>query len=174
MPQIHVVKSGDTLRKIAQQYYDDDSLWRKIYQANKKTIGDDPALIQVGAKLKIPDADGAVRIHVVKAGDSLSSIAERYYGDGSRWKTIYQANKKTIGDDPALIQVGAELKIPEAESDAAKTHVTKEGDTLYGLARQYYDDDSLWKKIYQANKKVIGPNPDVLRPRIELEIPPKS
>ena len=54
-----------------------------------------------------------------------------------------------------------------------QSHVTKPGDTLRKIAQHYYGDDSLWKKIYQANKKAIGPNPDVLPPRIKLKIPPK-
>jgi len=34
--------------------------------------------------------------YVTKAGDSLTSIAEQAYGDGSRWSEIYEANRKAI------------------------------------------------------------------------------
>ena len=47
----------------------------------------------------------------VQSGDSLWSIAEEKYGDGSRWTEIYDANKDTISD-PDLIYPGQELKIP--------------------------------------------------------------
>ena len=32
-------------------------------------------------------------VHVVAAGDSLGSIAVRYYGDSTRWQRIYEANR---------------------------------------------------------------------------------
>ncbi len=51
--QYHVVKSGDTLSKIAGQYYGDESLYPKIFEANRQLIKN-PDLIQVGWKLRIP------------------------------------------------------------------------------------------------------------------------
>jgi len=49
--------------------------------------------------------------YTVKAGDSLSKIAKREYGDGAKWKQIYEANKHII-KDPDLIYPGQELTIP--------------------------------------------------------------
>ncbi len=51
--QYHVVVKGDTLGKIAEKYYGDPSLYRKIFEANRDRI-EDPDRIQVGWKLKIP------------------------------------------------------------------------------------------------------------------------
>jgi nucleoid-associated protein YgaU len=51
-----------------------------------------------------------VRVYVVQPGDSLSKIAEEVYGDGSRWKEIFEANKEQI-KDPKLIHPGQELRI---------------------------------------------------------------
>jgi nucleoid-associated protein YgaU len=53
----------------------------------------------------------AIRIYVVKAGDSLSKIARREYGDANAWKAIFEANKDQI-KDPNLIHPGQKLKIP--------------------------------------------------------------
>jgi nucleoid-associated protein YgaU len=105
----YVTKAGDNLTTIAQEVYGDGSRWREIYEANKKAIGDDPNLIQVGATLTIPDAD---KTYVTVAGDSLWRIAERFYKDGSRWAEIHEANKKAIGDDPDKLGVGVTLTIP--------------------------------------------------------------
>lgn len=52
------------------------------------------------------------RIHVVKTGDWLSKIAQTYYGDINKWKTIYDANKTIIGNNPDLILPGMRLVIP--------------------------------------------------------------
>lgn len=49
----HTVVLGDTLRKIARQYYGDVSRWREILEANRDVITNEDALV-VGAKLRIP------------------------------------------------------------------------------------------------------------------------
>jgi nucleoid-associated protein YgaU len=51
--QYHEVKKGDTLWKIAVQYYGDGSLYPKIFEANRDILKD-PNMIKVGQKLRIP------------------------------------------------------------------------------------------------------------------------
>lgn len=52
------------------------------------------------------------QFHVVLPGDSLIAIARHYYGNPLKWRDVYQANKKTIGKDPALIKPGMKLVLP--------------------------------------------------------------
>jgi nucleoid-associated protein YgaU len=49
----------------------------------------------------------------VVRGDSLWKIAKRFYGEGSKWRKIYDANKKVIGKNPNLIYPGQKLVIPD-------------------------------------------------------------
>jgi nucleoid-associated protein YgaU len=48
----------------------------------------------------------------VVAGDTLWQIAQRFYGDGSLWPTIYEANRAVIGSNPNIIRPGQVLTIP--------------------------------------------------------------
>ncbi len=48
------VQSGDTMLSIADQFYGDNTQWRRIYDANKDVIGSDPDKLKIGMKLKVP------------------------------------------------------------------------------------------------------------------------
>ncbi|MBW4509884.1 MAG: LysM peptidoglycan-binding domain-containing protein [Scytonematopsis contorta HA4267-MV1] len=50
--------------------------------------------------------------YLVQEGDTLSYIAEMFYGDKSMWHIIYDANIDVIGPDPNNIEIGMELYIP--------------------------------------------------------------
>jgi nucleoid-associated protein YgaU len=52
-PRSYVVKSGDTLSKIAREVLGDADRWPEILAANKDKIAD-PNKIQPGQELKIP------------------------------------------------------------------------------------------------------------------------
>jgi nucleoid-associated protein YgaU len=51
--QWYEVKKGDSLSKIAKQFYGDASMYMKIFEANKDQLKN-PDLIQIGQKLRIP------------------------------------------------------------------------------------------------------------------------
>lgn len=61
-----------------------------------------------------PQAAGAERTREVVSGDTLSKIAQQEYGEASKWKVIYEANRDRISD-PDRIQPGQLLRIPSAE-----------------------------------------------------------
>ena len=50
--------------------------------------------------------------YTVKSGDSLSRIANRFYGDPTRWQLIYQANRSRMKNERDL-RVGQVLIVPE-------------------------------------------------------------
>lgn len=51
---IYTVQSGDSLSKIAKKHYGDANTWKRIYEANKDTVGPNPDLIRPGQRLVIP------------------------------------------------------------------------------------------------------------------------
>ncbi len=51
------------------------------------------------------------RTHVVAEGESLWKIAERHYGDGSKWTKIRDRNPKLVDED-GIVRAGVKLAIP--------------------------------------------------------------
>lgn len=54
----------------------------------------------------------AAKTYIVKKGDCLWNIAKTFYGKGSDYTKIYNANKGTIGSNPNLIYPGQVFTIP--------------------------------------------------------------
>jgi nucleoid-associated protein YgaU len=51
------------------------------------------------------------RVHEVVKGDTLSGIAQKYYGNAGNYRKIFDANRNIL-TDPDKIQVGQKLTIP--------------------------------------------------------------
>lgn len=60
-----------------------------------------------------PAPDQATAYTVVK-GDCLWNIAKKFYGSGSKYTVIYNANRDVVGGNPNLIYPGQVLTIPAA------------------------------------------------------------
>lgn len=135
-------------------------------------------------------------MHVVKEGDTLTSIAEAWFGDGTKWALIQAANP---GVDPARLKIDQRLTLPpkNATSPAAPaaapaaapgsgpaqtpgpapaptpgaSYVVREGDTLYSIAKALFGDGTRWDELYDANKATIGSDPKALRSGMKLVMP---
>lgn len=135
----YTVKSGDTLSAIAERFYGDPGMFQQIADANQIA---DPDAIQPRQKLVLPEIEPpaaaapqpqqsatplpgqepidpvgeigeAARRLIVEEGDTLSAIAEDFYGDPQKYLDIAEANGLT---DPDLLQVGQELLLPNFEA----------------------------------------------------------
>jgi len=60
---------------------------------------------------------------------------------------------------------------PPSET-VAEEYVVEQGDTMRGVAEKVYGDADLWPRIYDANRDLIGPDPDALQVGMRLRIPP--
>ena len=158
----------------------------------------DEALAQAeliaGETLIIPATQAAVAntyiaapadsFYVVQPGDTLSGIAQAFYGNSNLWPTIFNANTDKIAD-PHWIYPNQQLLIPAAvyttstttnTTMAAQTgrglgpYTVLSGDTLSGIAAYAYGNGNAWWGIYQANTDKIS-NPDLIFPGQVLAIP---
>ena len=107
----YTVKSGDTLSSIAEKY---NTTYQTLAKYNNIS---NPSLIYPGQKIKIPNSSNEkketkpnkqtkVKTYIVKSGDTLSSIANKF-------GTTYQILAKHNGiSDPNVIYAGQKIKIP--------------------------------------------------------------
>ena len=59
-----------------------------------------------------PAATIEVEYYEIKSGDTLSGIAKTFYGSGSKYVAIFEANREVI-KDPDLIFPGQKIRIPQ-------------------------------------------------------------
>jgi len=57
------------------------------------------------------------------------------------------------------------------EKEKPKTYTVKSGDCLYNISRDIYGDPNRWREIYEANKDIIGSNPNMIFPGQVYTIP---
>ena len=57
---------------------------------------------------------------------------------------------------------------------AGQTYTVKYGDSLCAIAKKYYGSSSKYTDIYNANKSVIGGNPNLIKPGQVLTLPESS
>ncbi len=76
--------------------------------AAAKTDGTRTAGMMDGQMAKAP---GGPRVITVQPGDTLGTLARRYYGDAALWRRIYEANRDRIAN-PDLLLAGQRIRIP--------------------------------------------------------------
>jgi hypothetical protein len=75
------------------------------------------------------------RSYTVRAGDTLSGIAQRFYGTSADWPALYQANRSKIRN-PDLIYIGEVLSIPARPTTSHATTPAKAhtGDAVHATS----------------------------------------
>ena len=58
-----------------------------------------------------PDTWGALGVHLVQTGHTLSGIAQQLFGDANRWREIHDLNREIVRD-PDKIFPGQVLALP--------------------------------------------------------------
>ena len=117
-------------------------------------------------------------VYVVKPGDTLYDISEKYYGRGELWTIIAQANPLI---NPDKLLVGQKIIIPpkgqaENKYDAAalnlpddvdvselRAYKVKAGESFYTIARDELGKASRWREIFRINKKLVKGKPERLK-----------
>ncbi len=120
----YMVKSGDTLYKIANQY---NTTVDNLMNINNLSTN----LLSIGQKLLVPKESQSTAEnyfeYVVVAGDTLYGIANKYNTTVDQIKNINNLTNNTLS-------IGQILKIPKNNE---VTYIVKSGDNLYSIANKY-------------------------------------
>jgi S-formylglutathione hydrolase FrmB len=139
MVRTHTVVAGDTLSGLALRFYGDAELYRLIAAASGIA---DPADIDVGQRLIIPE----ITRYRVAAGDTLSALALRFYGDASFYPLIAAVNAVA---NPNVLDVGRVLVVFVGRGDGFGLRIVDRNE----------NDPRLW--YYRFQTGAIGWNPGV-------------
>lgn len=126
---IYIVQKGDTLYSVAMA---NNTTVDELKKANNLTSN----ILSTGQLLKIPSALLPESTYIVKKGDSLYSIANKYNTTVDELKRI---NNLTSN----ILSIGQVLKLPSDKvSDVEKeentiNYTVQKGDSLYSIARKY-------------------------------------
>ncbi len=121
-------------------------------------------------------------VHRVREGDTLWSIAQQYYGDGSQWTRLRERNQGRIMSD-GQVRKGATIVIPGVPATAqritpeprtvvakAKTYTVQRGDTLGEISMKTLGTSRRWQEIVDLNKDRIR-DPQNIPVGVELRLP---
>lgn len=126
---VYIVQKGDTLYSIAAA---NNTTVDELKRINNLTSN----ILSTGQLLKIPSALLPESTYIVKKGDSLYSIANKYNTTVDELKRI---NNLTSN----ILSIGQVLKLPSDKvSDVEKeentiSYTVQKGDSLYSIARKY-------------------------------------
>lgn len=164
---IYTVKSGDTLSTVAERYRVSVT---KLKRANRLTSN----MLRVGDRLEIPSADRVkrnvkpapeTRVHVVRSGDTLSEIGERYGVSVSKLRSANGLRGNNLRIGQRLVIPATASKVNKAQTvRQATTYRVRSGDTLIAIARRHHTTVS-------ALQRANGLKSSALRVGQELRIP---
>lgn len=128
----YVVQKGDTLYSIANKLGTTVSELKKENNLTSNTL-------QIGEVLRIPTKEiyeEEENIYIVKKGDSLYSIANKY-------NTTVEELKRINNLTSNILSIGQVLKLPSDKANNVEkeentiSYTVQKGDSLYSIARKY-------------------------------------
>ena len=124
---IYIVKKGDTMYSIANQYGMTVNELKSLNNLTNDTLS-------IGQKLVVSAGNaGTLDTYTVKAGDTLYSIANQF---GFTVNELKQLNN--LSSD--ILSIGQVLNVSDSGGSSnvpSNTYIVKSGDSLYSIARKY-------------------------------------
>lgn len=129
--------------------------------------------------------DSKSLVRLIISDDSSTKVNNQYYIESIVYGENGESNKDinytlTLREFRSMnmkyITSNATAKVNKKRESVkstakSKKYTVQKGDNLHKISRKMYGSTSNWKKIYDANKSVIGKNPDIIYPGQVFNIP---
>lgn len=147
------------------EYTGFDAPWAWVEQIEKwRDIRKNIRIIIAGTPISIPVLISDFSIEPERAGEP----GDIYYSiEFTEWSPI----KAEIIEAPKASTASTSGTRPSEPKPQSKTYSVVKGDSLWLIAKKHYGNGAQWRRIYDANKTVIGKNPDLIYPGQKLVIP---
>ena len=144
----YIVKSGDSLYKIANAY---NTTVDELKSLNNLSSN----ILSIGQVLKVPKSASSEITstidYVVKSGDNLYAIARKYNTTVNEIKSL-----NNLGSD--ILSVGQILKIPTVtpSQEQEETYIVQSGDSLYSIARKFNTTVDELKRLNNLSSNLLS------------------
>lgn len=144
----YIVKSGDSLYKIANAY---NTTVDELKSLNNLSSN----ILSIGQVLKVPKSVSSEITstidYVVKSGDNLYAIARKYNTTVNEIKSL-----NNLGSD--ILSVGQILKIPTVtpSQEQEETYIVQSGDSLYSIARKFNTTVDELKRLNNLSSNLLS------------------
>jgi len=134
---VRKVGSGESLSLICKDVYGDKDLYTLVALYNGKN---DPRKISLGETLRLPYSDTVT----LQAGESLSRLAKRVWGEPKMYPVLAWANGV---HDAAKIQAGTRLAVP-----VLIPYILQKGQSVSSVAGDIYGNPQVYEVILNASR----------------------
>ncbi len=145
--RVHKIAKGDNPESIAKKYYGRRALGSKLAEYN----GIKPTDLKIGQEIKVPD--------IAVLEPSAPSQAPSQAPSGFSTETA-------LVGTPGIGVTETPIPQPTPEAPRYGKRKLREGDTLFGIAKEVYGDGSRWKEIATLNGLS---QKSTLRPGVEIK-----
>lgn len=136
------------------------------------------AIMQENKPIRFRFTGGGVDVNI-QAGIDSFSYGERFGEPGdiyysisvTEWKDYAPIELERSEDTKSKNLDSKEKERPVDPVPVPETYTVVKGDSLWAIAKRQYGDGNRWGSIYDANKDVIGSNPNLIYPGQVLTIP---
>ncbi|HJQ31395.1 MAG TPA: LysM peptidoglycan-binding domain-containing protein [Pyrinomonadaceae bacterium] len=117
--------------------------------------------------IDIANQSGVSNLQVAEEGGALH-VSGTAPSEEAKQKVWDEYNR--IDPDMRSGDLVLNLEVGGGGGGGEETYTVKSGDTLSKIGQHH---GVAWREIYEANKDVIGDNPDLIKPGQQLRIPKK-